>query len=653
MNKIKAFVGHSFAEDDEPTIAVFLNYFNSLKDIGFEWDTAERAEPKNLSVKVREKMEGKNLFIGIFTAKNKQIEPSKLKQNVIFRRGCLSGREEDFQWNTSDWIIQESGYALGKGMGLIFIVEKGLTSVGGLQGDLNYISFSRSNPELCFKEVNEMITALMRVRKESLVTEETKEKTNVYAPEESKKPMEEEEKKDSFVDLLKAIKENNEKEEREIFKIYLEETSKGDKYKEIESTCWYFWLRYRFGGKNIFDDLNGLSKENPENPCPYFWLGKLFEEYKNYEKAAGYFLIASKHANNKSLLFTKNSCICRAAEALRDAKKYNDAKIVLLDQFQGNNKESYQELHELFRILGDVELKDNNIEHYFAFTEKALELNPSDNNLRFELASRYHENKKYQISLYHYKILCDTSPNSANWNNLGVDYAELYLSGKAVSAYKKSQELGGTTAVGNLAHKLTDAGFLEEAKIKLEEVLKKESYDSNVPDALASIEKVYKSEKEKEKEILSSIESEYKFRIDYAEAFAFPCQVKLPAKWSSKYCELKVKIEGNKFIASGEVKLKSGLGLAGLLASSRLGIRESALPREQLITKEFKYTGIIINRAVNYTLKVTTAYSDSTIKNPEEILTGQMIIEIDCKTIKVFEKDNKENISFYEMNTLP
>ena len=67
MSKISAFVGHSFIEDDKEVVANFLQYFDRLKALvtGFTWDHAELAEPKILSQKVREKMTGKNLFIGI------------------------------------------------------------------------------------------------------------------------------------------------------------------------------------------------------------------------------------------------------------------------------------------------------------------------------------------------------------------------------------------------------------------------------------------------------------------------------------------------------------------------------------------------------------------------------------------------------------
>ncbi len=86
MARLKAFVGHSFNEEDEDVIRTFLKHFDSLKDIGFEWEHAERAEAKELAVKVREKMEGKNLFIGIFTRKNKQIYPPLLKTCLLNRK---------------------------------------------------------------------------------------------------------------------------------------------------------------------------------------------------------------------------------------------------------------------------------------------------------------------------------------------------------------------------------------------------------------------------------------------------------------------------------------------------------------------------------------------------------------------------------------
>src|SRR3989304_5705009 len=89
MKSIKAFVAHSFEERDEIVVRAFLDYFDSLKETaGLTWDHAERAESQFISQKVKDKMEGKNLFIGIFTAKDYRIEQNKLKTSLpIFDYG--------------------------------------------------------------------------------------------------------------------------------------------------------------------------------------------------------------------------------------------------------------------------------------------------------------------------------------------------------------------------------------------------------------------------------------------------------------------------------------------------------------------------------------------------------------------------------------
>jgi len=75
MNQIAAFVGHSFADEDEGLVRKFLEFLDTIKDTGinFIWDHATKAEPKELSQKIREKMQGKKLFIGICTAKERVI----------------------------------------------------------------------------------------------------------------------------------------------------------------------------------------------------------------------------------------------------------------------------------------------------------------------------------------------------------------------------------------------------------------------------------------------------------------------------------------------------------------------------------------------------------------------------------------------------
>ena len=104
MTPIRAFVGHSFDEDDANVVRAFLDYFGQLSKTGlqFSWEHAEAAEPKILAEKVMSIISGKNVFIGICTKKEYAIAPQAIKEARI-QRGHLKGNAVDFHWKTSDW----------------------------------------------------------------------------------------------------------------------------------------------------------------------------------------------------------------------------------------------------------------------------------------------------------------------------------------------------------------------------------------------------------------------------------------------------------------------------------------------------------------------------------------------------------------------
>jgi hypothetical protein len=122
MDEIKAFVGHSFAPDDAAVVDAFLRYFDDINRFHplFSWVHAQEAEPRELVDKVLSLLEGRNLFIGICTKKERVISPGALKSG-LFSMNSLVGKESDFQWKTSDWVIQEIGLAKGQGMALMLL----------------------------------------------------------------------------------------------------------------------------------------------------------------------------------------------------------------------------------------------------------------------------------------------------------------------------------------------------------------------------------------------------------------------------------------------------------------------------------------------------------------------------------------------------
>jgi hypothetical protein len=82
MADLRAFVAHSFLNADEEVVRTFVEHFRTLEkaDIGFTWDHAEEAQALPLSTKVLEKIEGKNVFVGICTRKEYAIDGSTLRR---------------------------------------------------------------------------------------------------------------------------------------------------------------------------------------------------------------------------------------------------------------------------------------------------------------------------------------------------------------------------------------------------------------------------------------------------------------------------------------------------------------------------------------------------------------------------------------------
>ena len=105
-------------------------------------------------------MRDKNLFIGICTKRERTISPNNLKK-TFFRKDVLKAASQDFKLKTSDWILQEIGFAVGKQIDIMLLLEEGVRRPGGLQGDLEYISFSRGEPEKSFNKILEMLKSLM------------------------------------------------------------------------------------------------------------------------------------------------------------------------------------------------------------------------------------------------------------------------------------------------------------------------------------------------------------------------------------------------------------------------------------------------------------------------------------------------------------
>lgn len=120
-----AFVAHSFAPPDRPVAECVVGVLGA---IGIRVETGEKPQADRISDKVRRLIDSQHVFVGVFT-----------------RRDRISRSRN---WTTSSWVIDEKAYAWSKGKRLILLREADVDSIGGLQGDYEYSTFTRDRLDL-------------------------------------------------------------------------------------------------------------------------------------------------------------------------------------------------------------------------------------------------------------------------------------------------------------------------------------------------------------------------------------------------------------------------------------------------------------------------------------------------------------------------
>ncbi|MBU4343037.1 MAG: hypothetical protein KKG21_03405 [Candidatus Omnitrophica bacterium] len=531
---IKTFVGHSFEAEDESVVIAFAKMFNSLKkSIDFEWEDADATQIKLLSKKVPQKMMDKNLFIGIFTKKHIEIEEKRLLKTRPWNRDKYISRRTDCVYGTSYWITQESGYAIAQGMATLFLIEKGVRELKGLHADMERIYFEKGKESDCFVKLNEALAVFLKENKSEngkggsnippkesgkeiniVVSEDINVEEGIKTEQDEKKEIKghKEEKNDEyyFREIYLALhrKEKGKFEElkKEVFEKY-----KSEDNKTIEWQAKILSLESLLSQKDVFNDLIDLQKKKPDNSLIAYYIGEEYEKYKNYGKAIEEYL---KSATYEAKIGAKLHKISLAAHAYVKNGQGGEAVDILLKELRDDLDADEKRL--IYEYLSDIAKSMENYDLFTAFSEKALLLNPSNDSLRFSLAYKYSNMDKDKLALYHYNILAANSPDSSNYNNLGVAYANLEMPSKAVEFYIKASELGATISRANLAQKLLNEGFIDYANEQLKEAMKSENYEKdNIGRALSRIDRIREEEAKKEKEALGNIGEERQFKLDY------------------------------------------------------------------------------------------------------------------------------------------
>lgn len=667
---IKAFVGHSFKPEDGRTIDAFIKVFNSLKaSLPFEWDHAKSSQIKPLSKKVPQKMEEKNLFIGIFTKTHIEVKEKDLINSKFFHKGKYISRKRDCEYGTSYWITQESGYAIAYGMKTLFLIEKGVRELKGLHADMEHISFERGRESDCFTQLNE---ALADFAKE--IEDKSEKGGSVSPPKEPKKEVDKASGENiSVKEVVKAgkVKADEQKEEkddvyyfREIymalsrkenpkFEILKREVFEKYKNNDDETIEWQAKILYLEGlliHKDIFNDLIDLQKNKPDNSLLAYYVGSECEKYKNYPRAIEEYLKSAKFETRK------NSRLHRISLASGACVKNNqeDKAIDLLLRELHKDLPAGEE-YLIYLYLSDIAKSLKKDDLFTAFSEKALMLNPSNNTLRFNLAYKYSNVDKDGLALYHYNILAENNPDSLNLNNLGVAYAELGMPGKAVKSYIKASKLGSTLSRANLAQKLLNEGFIGYADEQLKEAMKAGDYEKdNVGRALSRIDSIQEEEVKKEEQALRDIAEERQFKLDYAEAYSigFVTHDTISGSWNSRHGKVEINLEsGNLLKGRKEEIIEESSSILGRVLAAGAGY--GTLPENRRIKYIRTFDGNIVkNRIIDYKIKIEKQSLGTTLLTRDtktSEFSGYGIIDKAMNVIKMLEVDKDKKQTIYEL----
>jgi tetratricopeptide (TPR) repeat protein len=574
MTNIRAFVGHSFTDDDAQVVERFLKIFEQIKAAlpSFEWIHARQAEPAELAQKVMKLIADCNVFIAICTKKERVVRPDFISRRM-FSSTSYVVQDDHLEWKTSDWIIQEIGLAVGRSMSLVVLLEDGCRRPGGLQGDVEFISFDRESPEKAFGQILEMFRAINPPK--GMLIESGNEGGAENEPQASADSVARSDANDddlpkadwAFSDyqsafFWKVLKKDDEGAAKIRDAFYASDlAAETEKRAEWDANCEEWQLR--FNDKGRIETLKSLHAKFPENLSIKVSYASGLSFYSHHQESAQLYEAAAALASTDT---EKLSHTIEAAIEYSKAER-RDIALNLLEGAKILSKSdtdlSYQLAYGISRyaeVIKDAELKIEAL-------ERIVWLKPDNDENRFDLAYAHSEAGNSDMAMHHY-LSVPWSRRSVNvWNNLGVSYQHFSAPARAVEAYEMAAKGGNSLAMSNLAYRYINNGFLREAREQLDKAMATSDTHKSVTEAYTELSEIPNKETKAVEEVLDAAKRKIDTFNRLSQAICEPDITNLAALWTSPDCELTVTVTGKRFVAKGLYTVKNAL--SGLLATSK------------------------------------------------------------------------------------
>jgi tetratricopeptide (TPR) repeat protein len=629
--RLSAFVGRSFLPTDKSVWQDLRDILDGLKPLGFDYEDAKESQPRPISEKVRELILRNDIYIGVLT---KRLPVYERPASSSGRLAHAFGYYQPAKWTTSEWVVEEVGFAIGKDRPVILLIEDGVVfPTSDLDADTEWIGFQRTNLPACQTSLTQMISTLVAKRVQSIVPQAPPEAVAPIGAEPSKEPA-----KASFREQLASLRAYAQSQ-RSSEADELQESIVGThEVVEARQLLASFLLvqRAKAGESQALERLHAQVDDNPTDLGSLLDLGEVLLSFKQHDKTVKLFLSHIEQVRPDD----RTAVILNASTALRDDEKADQAIDLVLSHLRTQTAENslvllYREVAAAAEVLKQWDVEA-------AFLEKVLELRPTDNDVRFRLAFNYSDADQDKLAAYHYGILAAHVDWAWAINNLGAAYASLGLKAAQAEQYLKATDRYPLSKA-NLAGIYVEAGFLakgdELARAALGAVDDQTAQD-RAKYVLGQISKMRKEEKEIIEKIGPDCKAEREFLIKYAEGSAAPTLEAFQAKYRTAHGEVLVSFEGNEMRAEGTVTTSHG---GGLVALAMLGSKDAGIASTR--TMHLILTGSVRGLAARYRLRITDDQdkrASSLLVEAGRTIEGMLIFSPDATSIRFLEREGKD-----------
>lgn len=430
---------------------------------------------------------------------------------------------------------------------LIIVVIIKWHSIWNFIASLNQITLKKGDTALELNRNKEQVKNI-EIIEESVNPEITKP---IALPDKVSEPLDE--LKESY---YIALKEREYDTAKTLFAKILENEDDENIRKELKLNN-LFW-RHHYGDTTAFLELETyvtkIEHDEEHKSVTYIYLGSLFSEVNNYQKAIEMNKMALDLSQIES---TKAICVKNLSDAYYKNGEEKKSLDILFKYIKLiTEKEPLQSLY--LSIARFYEKKKDKFLESVAY-QKALEFAPNNTTTIFSTAYSYSELGAgfYDLGLLLYKRLLLYNPNeNGALNNIGVAYKNLDLNIKSVDSYKISFEKGNSLAASNLAYLLINSGFAKEAEEYLQKGQGFPEIHDNIFNALSLLKTKTHEEVEAEKKILAIAEKKYLFFNNFGNAVfdSKAIYVESSKNWIINESSVKITIDDKQIFVTWDIE---------------------------------------------------------------------------------------------------